>query len=441
MSRGLLAATLLLLFAGGGRAQTPRVLYVTHSAGYRHDSLELSKQILRSLSPRVEVTATEDLTSISDEGLRPYRAVFFFTSGELALSAGQKEALLAFVRNGGGFGGVHSATDTLYSWPEYGDLIGGYFEGHPWTEQVRVEVEDPDHPATRHLGASWTLTDEIYQFRNFGRDRVRVLMTLDMRSVDPAAPGAHRHTSDFPLAWVRQFGSGRVFYSALGHFESTWRDVRFKQMLEGALLWLTRQADGDATVRMAAQPEIHAVRSAAAGPATGTVARESWVSIYGRNLTSGPVMIGDAGSFTLAGASVSVDGHPARLAYASPTQLNLLVPGEAQLQSRSVEVSVRGAAVAGRAPVEIVDEQPGCLAVSQHTTYLSVWTTGLRSHSGVEVHFQGQPAAVLFVGPAPELNGVQQINAAVRTEWVGNTKKLEVFHNGRGFCEQTLTIN
>src|SRR5262245_51213185 len=125
-------------------AQPKRVLYLTLSAGFRHDSIPTSIEVVRALDPsRLAVTATEDASMISADNLRAFDAVFFFTSGELPLSDSQKAALLDFVRSGKGFGGAHSATDTLYTWPDYAGLIGAVFDGHPWVQKVRMDVEDP----------------------------------------------------------------------------------------------------------------------------------------------------------------------------------------------------------------------------------------------------------------------------------------------------------
>lgn len=228
--------------SGSARADAKKVLYLTHSAGFRHEVLPLSAEILKELGGRggFEVTATEDLSQVSREGLRRYAAVVFYTTGELPLSAEQKAALLDFVKSGGGFVGVHSATDTFYKWPEYGELIGGYFDGHPWHQQVRVNVEDRRHPSTRHLGESFVLTDEIYQFKNFSRSRVRVLLSLDAGSVDLSKKDVRRADRDFALAWRRDYGRGRVFYTALGHRPEVWRDERFQRHLSGGLRWAAR---------------------------------------------------------------------------------------------------------------------------------------------------------------------------------------------------------
>lgn len=107
----------------------------------------------------------------------------------------------------------------------------------PWHTTVGVRVEDAEHPATRHLPPRFEITDEIYQFRNWSRDRVHVLLSLDPASVDLAAAGVNRTDRDFALAWTRRHGKGRVFYTALGHRPEVWRDERFSRHLLGGILW------------------------------------------------------------------------------------------------------------------------------------------------------------------------------------------------------------
>ncbi len=143
-----------LLLTAALAAQPKRVLYVTYSAGYRHDCLPVSAEVLRNVAAadgQLEVVPTEDLSMLNADTLRSFDALLFFTSGELPITDSQKQDLLDFVRFGKGFGGVHSATDTFYTWPEYGDLIGARFNGHPWVQQVAIDVEDPTHPAATHL--------------------------------------------------------------------------------------------------------------------------------------------------------------------------------------------------------------------------------------------------------------------------------------------------
>ena len=231
----------------GARAQRPpeRVLYFTYSAGYRHDVIPLSREILAQLgttSGAFEVIATEDLSEFSSGNLARYAAVMFYTSGEIPMSGVQKTALLDFVRSGRGFLGVHSATDTFYAWPDYLDLIGGYFNGHPWHQGVTIEVADAADPVVAFLGPSLQLNDEIYQISDFDYRGSRVLLRLDQGSVDLGKAGVHQRFYGWPLAWTRSFGAGRVFYSALGHEPSVWQDPRYQQILTNAILWSTRRS-------------------------------------------------------------------------------------------------------------------------------------------------------------------------------------------------------
>lgn len=130
------------------------------------------------------VCSQDSRSEITAERLKDYDAVFFYTTGELPLSDTQKSDLLAFIASGKGFAGSHCATDTNYKWKDYGELIGGYFDGHPWHQKIKVIVEDRKHPATRHLGESFEITDEIYQFRTpYSREKLHILMKLDMGSV------------------------------------------------------------------------------------------------------------------------------------------------------------------------------------------------------------------------------------------------------------------
>jgi len=237
-------ATAFALTVAPGLAQDhpARILYFTHAAGYRHEVIPVSKEILKQVGetpPRFEVVTTEDVSVFTTEKLRGFGAVMLFTTGELPLTDAQKQALLDFVRGGGGFLGVHSATDTFYQWPEYGKLIGGYFDQHPWHQAVRIDVADPSDPLVAFMGQSMALSDEIYQIRDFDVGGSHVLLRLDPTSVDLTRDNVHRHPYGWPLAWTRAYGNGRVFYTALGHEESVWHDARFQTMLRNAVLWTT----------------------------------------------------------------------------------------------------------------------------------------------------------------------------------------------------------
>jgi type 1 glutamine amidotransferase len=208
-----------------------RVLMLTATAGFRHDSIATAREVMSTLALAngLAVTPTEDLSRISAAGLSETDVVMFaLTSGELAFSDPQRAALIAAINGGKGFIGIHSATDTLREWPEYGRLVGSYVIDHPWTQQARVLVEAPAHPAAGIVDA-FSLEEEFYVFGDNPRPRVQVLLRLDAASVGAAG--------DYPLAWAQSFGSGRAYYNALGHFPATWRDTRFQRQLIAAIRW------------------------------------------------------------------------------------------------------------------------------------------------------------------------------------------------------------
>jgi len=169
----------------------------------------------------------------------------FFTTGELPLSTAEKTALLNFVHAGHGFLGVHSATDTFYNWPEYLDLIGGYFNGHPWHQAETIDVVAPGDPLVAFLGSSFQIYDEIYQISDFDYRHSRVLLRLNPSSVDLAKPGVHQRFYGWPLAWTRSYGHGPVFYIALGHEASVWQDARYQRILTNAILWSIRKSPSE----------------------------------------------------------------------------------------------------------------------------------------------------------------------------------------------------
>ncbi|MGI8784750.1 MAG: ThuA domain-containing protein [Acidobacteriota bacterium] len=220
-----------------------RILFLTLSEGFKHAVIPFAIETLQKLAAQekdFEVTASEDVSLLRADSLKNFDLVLFYTTGELPMTDVEKQDLMKWVRSGKGFAGVHSATDTFYQWPEYGEMIGGYFDGHPWTatsDPVTVKVDDTSHVATRHLGSSFQIQDEIYQYKNYSRDRVHVLMSLDTARTDMTKRGIKRTDGDFALAWVRQWGKGRVFYTALGHRPEVWSDPRFQTHLLNGLRW------------------------------------------------------------------------------------------------------------------------------------------------------------------------------------------------------------
>ena len=432
-------AFLFLLLDSLSPAATRRILYVTATYGFRHsDSIDASIAVFRELAQEsgvLEIVNTEDVSLLTAENLRNYDAVYFFTSGELPLSDRQKADLLDFVRAGKGFGGSHSATDCLYTWPEYGEMIGGYFDGHPWAQQAAVDVEDPQSPLVSGAAPAFRFTEEFYQFRSFSRDRVRVLLTLDTGSVDMTAPGINRTDGDFPLAWIRNYGQGRVFYSAFGHFPDSFRLPPVRTMLLQALLWLTGGIQADATPRSgdsAPPPAVAAngVRNAAG--ASDIFAPSDIVAIAGDRLTSGSFF--DSSTVPLpvrlAGTHVAVNGVPAPLFSVKPDGLLVqlpasLVPGQpASLVVSSVNLA------SAPVPLGIAAANPAILAASRAAGALMIWLTGLggtdppvregaaaplsplaRTLVAAQVFVGGVPVGISFSGPAPGFAGLYQINA------------------------------
>jgi type 1 glutamine amidotransferase len=255
-------------------APTPKkLLMLTHAALYRHSSLAPAEAAVVELgrSGGFEVTTLEgyrftaaqmDFSFLTPEFLSQFDGVLMFTNGNLPLTDTQRQMLLDFVRGGKGFIGTHSASLTFYDYPQFGEMLGGYFRRPMAQNRLFVlKVEDATHPATRMLGPSWPIVDEFYHFgtapwdaarpdenvdvlfgnripMGFSRDRVHVLLSIDTEHTDlDDIPDAVRG-GDYPQAWYRTFGAGRSFYTALGHRDDIWsNDPVFRAHLLGGIRW------------------------------------------------------------------------------------------------------------------------------------------------------------------------------------------------------------
>jgi uncharacterized protein len=265
MKKSALVGAFLFLFAvmSSTHAQQPKrkkLLAIGMSEGFQHDSISHALATMERLGQESGLWDTYIRTDAqlltkkklgnNAKNIDYFDAVMFYTTLELPLDDEQKAALMSFVKEDGkGFLGTHSATDTFYKWAEYGDMIGGYFDNHPWHQKVTVRVEDRDFPATKHFPPTFEVTDEIYQFKNYSRDRVRVLMSLDPNSVDLTKKGVNRTDKDFAVTWVRNFGKGRVFYSSLGHEDQVWDRPDIQKMWVEAVKWAMGMTQADATPR------------------------------------------------------------------------------------------------------------------------------------------------------------------------------------------------
>jgi type 1 glutamine amidotransferase len=221
------------------------VIVVTHTTGFRHDSIPAAEAVLQQLGEqsglyRVEFCRNGDdvRRTLTSQGLTGVGAVFFAnTTGDLGVP--DMAAFLGWIAAGGAFLGAHSASDTYHNDQRYLDMLGGEFLTHGDQTEVDAIVEDQSHPATAHLGARYRVFDEIYKFTSSNRGRVGMLLSLDRHPQD-GLPDAGR-PGDLPLAWWKAHGEGRVFYTALGHRDDVWRDERYRQHLLGAIRWALRR--------------------------------------------------------------------------------------------------------------------------------------------------------------------------------------------------------
>ena len=233
----------------GADAPRKRLLVIGEEKGYRHESVSHAMAVIERLGRDTGLwdttirTDTEALTRAKLEynakSLNDFDAVVFYTGGTLEMTPRQKADFLSFIHDDGkGFVGIHSATITFTDWPEYGEMIGGYFDEHPWgTFPAPILVEDPRFPGMSRWPASFTMTDEIYQMRNYSRDKLRVLMRLDASKLDLANSRVHRSDGDFAVTWAKMYGRGRVFYTTLGHPVETWDRPEMQGMLIEAVKW------------------------------------------------------------------------------------------------------------------------------------------------------------------------------------------------------------
>jgi len=243
----LLSFVLMACVPQVGHSRAPRkgkLLYMTLTKGFHHESVGLSKQIVKEMGEKsgaFDTTVTEDVGVFTKENLKNYAAVMFNTTGELPMTDEEKSALADFIRSGHGFVGVHSAIDTFYTWGTYGDIIGGWFNNHPWHEMVTIDVADPKNSLVSFLGNSFRINDEIYQVSDFKAETSHVLLQLDPKSVNTQKEGTRIRYYGWPVAWTRMFGKGRVYYNGLGHEDAVWNDPRYQEMLLNGIKWVMRQ--------------------------------------------------------------------------------------------------------------------------------------------------------------------------------------------------------
>ena len=218
-----------------------KILVFTKTAAFRHDSIPAAIQAVEQLGARngFTVDQTEDAGAFTDANLAHYRAVvFLLTTGDV-FDVDQQDAFRHYIEHGGGFVGVHSASDTEHHWPWYGALVGTYFLSHPAIQRATVHVVDPTGPGMCGLPAERTRVDEWYNFTANPRPSVHVLATVDESTYDP---GPDAMGADHPITWWHDFDGGRSWYTAMGHTTESYSDPRFLAQLLGGILYAAQPA-------------------------------------------------------------------------------------------------------------------------------------------------------------------------------------------------------
>lgn len=229
-----------------------RALVFSKVTNYYHESIPAGVEAIRKLGTKhgFDVVASDDPAQFTDERLSGFQVVVFNNTNSTPekgalLDAGQRAAFQRYIRAGGGFAGIHSASGTERDWAWYGDLVGAFFKVHPKIQQLTIRVEDAAHPSTRGLPRAWTRTEEPYDFMANPRGRVHVLANYD-----PASYEGHTMGPDHPIAWCHAFEGGRSWYTGLGHAASAFTDEPlFLQHLLGGIEWAAGAAPGDCSVR------------------------------------------------------------------------------------------------------------------------------------------------------------------------------------------------
>ncbi|MDR2981533.1 MAG: ThuA domain-containing protein [Puniceicoccales bacterium] len=210
-----------------------KVLIYSRTTAGRHDVIPAGIAALEKMAPSGNFTVekTENPEAFTDANLQKFAVIVFMnTTGDILDETG-KAVFQKFVESGGGFVGVHAATDTEHNWPWYGRTIGAYFINHPRIQPAYIDVVDGGHPATAHLPKRWKMVDEWYNFKNVQEDN-HVLLNLDETSYEGGKNG-----KSHPAAWTRTAGKGRVFYTALGHRKEVFSDPDFIIHLRNGILW------------------------------------------------------------------------------------------------------------------------------------------------------------------------------------------------------------
>lgn len=236
---------LVLFGTTAAMAQDKKVLVYTKNGltvdgkpGFVHNNIKASVEALQAIAKEngFAVDVTDDPKTFTPEKLKGYKAlVFTNTNNQVFETEEQKAALQGYIRGGGGFVGIHSATGSMRAWPWFCEMIGGRFQRHPKLQPFTIKVIDRAHISTKHLAETWKWEDEFYYHLNMGT-KLQVLMVGDLTTLtDKDKPKTPDNTC--PLAWCQEFEGGRVWYTALGHKPEHYADKDFQKHLLGGILW------------------------------------------------------------------------------------------------------------------------------------------------------------------------------------------------------------
>lgn len=227
----LLACALIYFSCSETRTGKPKVLVFSKTAGFKHASIPNGIAAIQKLGSKngFEVDTTKNAAYFNEDSLKQYAAVIFLNTTGDVLNAREEAAFERYIQAGGGFAGIHAATDTEYDWKWYGRLVGAYFNGHPKTQQAKFIIKDRDFAATSFFKDTvWLRTDELYNFKDINPD-VHVLITIDETSYEGGTNGAFH-----PMSWYHEYDGGRAFYTELGHTEESYTEENYlKHMLGG----------------------------------------------------------------------------------------------------------------------------------------------------------------------------------------------------------------
>ncbi|MDD7884410.1 ThuA domain-containing protein [Flavivirga sp. 57AJ16] len=221
---------LLILCSTGYAQEESNVIVFSKTAGYRHQSIETGVEALKKLGidNNFLVDATEDANELT-KNLEKYKVVIFLSTTGTIFNKNQQKAFKKYIKNGGGFVGIHAAADTEYDWAWYGKLIGAYFLSHPKQQNAVIHVMNHDHKATSFLSNEWQKFDEWYNYKQISPN-INVLMTLDETSYSGGENGENH-----PISWFHEYEGGRIFYTGLGHTKESYADKTFLKHILGGI--------------------------------------------------------------------------------------------------------------------------------------------------------------------------------------------------------------